>query len=242
MCDNQNFVSSQVVHKTKFNCINNTLSVLSLLLTCLLARFSQYVCPNNIYCTGSPDIMGKWETEICCSQESERTGTEKYVCVKSAYIYMYDFTVWKLAYIYLSRMPAQLVTICQKKQTSVITTYKGAKTEYTYIVYRGFNHSVCVLWAEFYIYSCFPTFSTKYTHTHTYVKSFLQNLPSSVLSEVLWIRRMLAQLMPQKIMTTTRMKKEKGYTRKSVTMVLCSLQHPSFLPKLGASSAHAELQ
>ena len=64
------------------------------------------------------------------------------------YIYIYDFTVWKLAYVYLSRMPAQLVTICQKKtkkNTSVIATYKGAKMEYTYIVYRWFNHSVCVL-------------------------------------------------------------------------------------------------
>ena len=41
------------------------------------------------------------------------------------------------------------------------------------------------------------------THTHKNEVT-LQNLPSSILSEVLWIRKMLAQLMTQKIMTTTR--------------------------------------
>ena len=118
------------------------------------------------------DHLTSWANEKRKSAAARRVKGQAqkstYVSSQHIYIYMYDFTVWKLAYIYLSRMPAQLVTICQekKKQTSVITTYKGAKTEYTYIVYRGFNHSVCVLWAEFYIYSCFPTFSTRYTHTH----------------------------------------------------------------------------
>ena len=93
------------------------------------------------------DHLTSWANEKRKSAAARRVKgqAQKSMYVSSQHIYIYDFTVWKLAYIYLSRMPAQLVTICQKKKTSVIATYKGAKTEYTYIVYRTFNHSVCVL-------------------------------------------------------------------------------------------------
>lgn len=124
------------------------------------------------------DHLTSWANEKRKSAAARRVKgqAQKSMYVSSQHIYIYDFTVWKLAYIYLSRMPAQLVTICQKKKTSVIATYKGAKTEYTYIVYRTFNHSVCVLWAEFYIYSCFPTFSTWFHNNKTLNKRDISSL------------------------------------------------------------------
>jgi len=70
---------------------------------------------------------------------------------------------------------------------------------YTYIVYRGFNHSVCVLRAEFCAF--LHLVPSRVTHTHNKSSNpdswswFLQNLPSSVLTEVLWIWRMPGQLM-----------------------------------------------
>ena len=119
------------------------------------------------------------------------------------------------------------------EKTNISNSYnKGAKMRYIYIVYRGFNHSVCVLWAEFYAYYCIPTFSTKYTHPHTHKNEMTLTIghgssrtcrPPSFLRSSGY-RGWVLNWWPRKIMTTTRMKK---YTQKSVTMVLCSLQNPS---------------
>jgi len=67
------------------------------------------------------DHLTSWANEKRKSAAARRVKgqAQKSTYVSSQHIHIYDFTVWKLAYIYLSRMPTQLVTICQKnKQTN----------------------------------------------------------------------------------------------------------------------------
>ena len=121
------------------------------------------------------DHLTSWGNEKRKSAAARRVKgqAQKSTYVSSQHIYIIYIYIWfhsvevSLCIPIQDACPAGDHLPKKNKNISVIATYKGAKTEYTYIVYRGFNHSVCVLWAEFYIYFCFPTFSTKYTHTHT---------------------------------------------------------------------------